>query len=124
MMLLAASPGAPFSAIYTHLARGDLALCLILAAVTSVVAFVSLPVIVNISLPAFYGEASTARLEPRQVLQVFVIAIVPALVGVFVYSRLPGSRLPGDGASPRPAGQGSGDALFDRGGPGALIGQC
>ena len=88
-------------------------------AVTSVVAFVSLPVIVNISLPAFCGEASTARLEPRQDLQVFVIAIVPALVGVFIYSRLPG-----DGASPRPAGQGSGDALFDRGCPGALIGQC
>ena len=58
MMLLAASPGGTSAAIYTHLARGDLALSLILAAVTSVTALLSLPVIVNLSMVAFYGEAS------------------------------------------------------------------
>src|SRR5262245_3316187 len=66
MMLLAASPGGTSAAIYTHLARGDLALSLILAAVTSVVALFSLPVIVNFSMIAFYGEASTVRLELHQ----------------------------------------------------------
>ena len=38
MMLLAASPGGTSAAIFTHLARGDLALSLILAAATSVIA--------------------------------------------------------------------------------------
>ncbi len=89
MMLLAASPGGTSAAIYTHLARGDLALSLILAAITSVIALFSLPVIVNLSLVAFYGEASTVRLEIRQVLQIFVLAIVPALIGVFIHSRYP-----------------------------------
>ena len=89
MMLLAASPGGTSAAIYTHLARGDLALSLILAAVTSVIALFSLPIIVNLSLMAFYGEASAVRLEIRQVLQIFVIAIVPALIGVFIHSRYP-----------------------------------
>jgi BASS family bile acid:Na+ symporter len=89
MMLLAASPGGTSAAIFTHLARGDLALSLMLAAITSVIALFSLPLIVNLSMTAFYGEASAVRLEIRQVLQIFVIAIVPALVGVFIRGRLP-----------------------------------
>jgi BASS family bile acid:Na+ symporter len=89
MMLLAASPGGTSAAIYTHLARGDLALSLMLAAVTSAIALFSLPIIVNLSLMAFYGETSTVRLEIHQVLQIFVVAIVPTLVGVFINSRYP-----------------------------------
>jgi bile acid:Na+ symporter, BASS family len=89
MMLLAASPGGTSAAIYTHLARGDLALSLILAAITSVIALFSLPIIVNLSLIAFYGEASAVRLEIGQVLQIFALAIVPALIGVFIHSRYP-----------------------------------
>lgn len=89
MMLLAASPGGTSAAIFTHLARGDLALSLILAAITSVIALFSLPVIVNLSMMAFYGDASAVRLEIRQVLQIFVIAIIPALAGVFIRGRLP-----------------------------------
>jgi BASS family bile acid:Na+ symporter len=89
MMLLAASPGGTSAAIFTHLARGDLALSLILAAVTSVIALLSLPVIVNLSMAAFYGEASAVRLEARQVLQIFVVAIIPALVGAVIRSRFP-----------------------------------
>lgn len=87
MMLLAASPGGPSAAIYTHLARGDLALSLVLAAVTSVVALVSLPIIANLSLASFLGQASDVRIELKQVLQIFVIAIVPALAGVLVHNR-------------------------------------
>lgn len=90
MMLLAASPGGTSAAILTHLARGDLALSLILAAVTSVIALFSLPLIVNYSMIAFYREASAVRLELRQVLQIFVIAIIPALLGVFIRGRFPG----------------------------------
>jgi BASS family bile acid:Na+ symporter len=56
MMLLAASPGGPSAAIYTHLARGDLALSLVLTAVTSVVALFSLPIIANLSFVAFLGK--------------------------------------------------------------------
>lgn len=89
MMLLAASPGGTSAAIYTHLARGDLALSLILAAATSLIALLSLPVIVNVSMEMFYGEASPVRLDVRQVMQIFVVAIVPALAGVMIRSRLP-----------------------------------
>jgi BASS family bile acid:Na+ symporter len=89
MMLLAASPGGTSAALYTHLARGDVALSLSMAAFTSMLALLTLPVIVNLSLFAFYGETSDVRLEIAQVLQIFAIAIVPALIGVLIRSRYP-----------------------------------
>ena len=89
MMLLAASPGGTSAAIYTHLARGDLALSLMLAAVTSVLSLFTLPLFINFSMVVFYGEASAVRLELRQVLQIFVIAIVPAMIGALIRGRFP-----------------------------------
>ncbi|MBL8575988.1 MAG: bile acid:sodium symporter family protein [Mesorhizobium sp.] len=89
MMLLAASPGGTSAALFTHLARGDVALSLILAAATTLIALVSLPVIVNLSMIVFYGEARTVRLDIAQVLLIFAIAVVPASIGVFVRSRFP-----------------------------------
>lgn len=93
MMLLAASPGGTSAAIYTHLARGDVALSLTFAAVSSLVALISLPIIINVSMLAFYGEASAVGLDAQQVLQLFVIAIVPAVIGVYVQSRYPSLAL-------------------------------
>lgn len=89
MMLLAASPGGTSAALYTHLARGDVALSISLAAVSSLLAMVSLPIIANLSLLAFYGEDGAVRLQLHQVLQIFAIAIVPALIGVYIHKRYP-----------------------------------
>jgi len=89
MMLLAASPGGTSATIFTHLARGDVALSLMLAAVTSLLALVTIPIIANVSLMLFYGEANTVYLQIWQVLQIFAVAIVPALVGVYIRSLYP-----------------------------------
>lgn len=89
MMLLAASPGGTSAAMFTHLARGDLALSLILAAATSLIALFTLPAIVNLSMVQFYGEARAVTLDLHQVLLIFVVAIIPALIGIFVRSRFP-----------------------------------
>lgn len=89
MMLLAASPGGTSATIFTHLARGDVALSLMMAAVTSLLALVTIPIIANGSLMLFYGEANTVYLQIWQVLQIFAIAIVPALVGVYIRSLYP-----------------------------------
>lgn len=89
MMLLAASPGGTSSALFTHLARGDVALSISITAVGSLLALVSLPVIANLSLVAFYGEEGAVRIQLHQVLQIFAIAIVPALIGVCIHNRYP-----------------------------------
>jgi bile acid:Na+ symporter, BASS family len=90
MMLLAASPGGTSAALFTHLARGDVALSIAMTAVGSLLAVISLPIIANLSLIAFYGEEGAVRLQFHQVLQIFLIAIVPALIGAFIHRRYPG----------------------------------
>ncbi len=77
----------PPSSLISRAATSPSASCL--RRLPPVIALFSLPLIVNLSMTAFYGEASAVRLEIRQVLQIFVIAIVPALVGVFIRGRLP-----------------------------------
>lgn len=89
MMLLAASPGGTSATIFTHLARGDVALSLTLAGTTTILATASLPVIANGSMLLFQGEAETVYLGFMQVAQFFAVAVVPALVGVVVHSRFP-----------------------------------
>ena len=89
MMLLAASPGGTSATLYTHLARGDVALSITLTALTSALSILTVPLIANMALDKFYGESATVYLELAQVAQIFAIAVVPALVGVFVQSRYP-----------------------------------
>lgn len=89
MMLLAASPGGTSATLFTHLARGDVALSITLIALTSLLALISLPIITNISLFLHYGETEVVYLAFDEVLKIFVIAIVPAMLGIFVHSRHP-----------------------------------
>ncbi|MDP3898769.1 MAG: bile acid:sodium symporter family protein [Mesorhizobium sp.] len=93
MMLLAASPGGTSATLYTHLARGDVALSITLTAITSALSIVTLPLIVNLSLALLYVDSNPVYLELRQVLQIFAIAIVPAAIGVVIQSRYPGLAL-------------------------------
>lgn len=89
MMLLAASPGGTSAALYSHLARGDVALSLSLSAITSLLAMVTLPLVANLSLIAFYGEDRPVGLQLSEVLQMFAIAVVPALIGVAIHRQYP-----------------------------------
>ncbi len=89
MMLLAASPAGTSATIYTHLAKGDVALSLTFAAVTTLLAMATIPLISNGSLLLFYGEGEAVYLGATQILQFFVVAILPAMVGVFIHSRYP-----------------------------------
>jgi bile acid:Na+ symporter, BASS family len=89
MMLLAASPGGTSATLFTHLAGGNVALSISLTAVSSLLSIVTLPIIANLSLLAFYGEDGAVRLQLHQVLQIFAIAIVPALIGAFIHRRFP-----------------------------------
>lgn len=87
LMLLAASPGGTSANLYSHLAHGDVALNITLTAVNSVLAIVTLPVIVNLSLEHFYGEGKVIPLQFTKVLQVFVIVLVPVAIGMALRAR-------------------------------------
>ena len=89
MMLLAASPAGTSATIYTHLAGGDVALSLTFAAVTTLLALITIPLISNGSLLLFYGEGEAIYLGATQILQFFAVAILPAMIGVLIHSRYP-----------------------------------
>jgi bile acid:Na+ symporter, BASS family len=90
MMLLAASPGGSTANLYSHLARGDVALNISLTAVNSLLAVLTLPLIVNLSLAHFMGDGQTLPLQFGKVLQVFAIVLVPVAIGMALRARYPG----------------------------------
>ncbi len=90
MMLLAASPGGTTANLFSHLFRGDVALNITLTAVNSVVAVVTLPVVVNLAVAYFDPQgAGEIGLQVGKTLQVFAIVLIPVAIGMAVRSRRP-----------------------------------
>ena len=89
MMLLAASPGGTTANLFSHLAGGDVALNVTLTAVNSVLAVITLPIVVNLSLDHFLGDGEIG-LQPAKMLQVFAIVLVPVALGMLLRNKLPG----------------------------------
>ncbi len=89
LMLLAASPGGTTANLYSHLAHGDVALNITLTAVNSVIAILTMPLIVNLSLLYFMSGDQAIPLQFGKVLQVFVIVLGPVLIGLGVRRRWP-----------------------------------
>jgi bile acid:Na+ symporter, BASS family len=92
MMLLAASPGGTTANLFSHLFRGDVALNITLTAVNSVLAVLTLPLVVNLALGWFAPplEDGAVGLQFDKVVQVFAVVLVPVLLGMLVRSRAPG----------------------------------
>ena len=84
LMLLAASPGGATANIYSHLARGDVALNITLTAINSVLCLLTLPVILNLSLEYFMGAGQYVPPPFAKVIEVGVIILLPVAAGMAV----------------------------------------
>lgn len=89
LMLLSASPGGATANLFSHLAKGDVALNITLTAVNSILSLLTLPFIVNYSLVHFMGEGKVIPLQFDKVVQVFAIVLVPVAIGMLVRSKKP-----------------------------------
>jgi BASS family bile acid:Na+ symporter len=89
MMLLAASPGGTTANLYSHLFGGHVALNITLTAINSVLAVVTLPIVVNLSMAYFLADTGQLGLQFDKVLQVFAIVLVPVAIGMAVRARVP-----------------------------------
>jgi BASS family bile acid:Na+ symporter len=89
LMLLAASPGGATANLFSHLAKGDVALNITLTAVNSVLSLITLPLIINYSLEHFMGEGRSIPLQAGKVLSVFAVVLIPVAIGMLVRSRKP-----------------------------------
>nr|WP_314434394.1 bile acid:sodium symporter family protein [uncultured Brevundimonas sp.] len=90
MMLLAASPGGTTANLYSHLFRGDVALNISLTAINSVIAVVTLPVIVNLAVAYFQPGDMKVGLQLTKTIEVFMIVLVPVGLGMLVRGLKPG----------------------------------
>ena len=82
LMLLAASPGGATANIYSHLARGDVALNITLTAINSLLCLVTLPLILNLSLEYFLGAGQYVPPPVRKVVEVALIIVLPVVLGM------------------------------------------
>ncbi len=84
LMLLSASPGGATANLFSHLAKGDVALNITLTAVNSILSLLTLPFIVNLALRAFMDDDKTIPLQFSKVIQVFAIVLVPVALGMAI----------------------------------------
>lgn len=84
LMLLAASPGGATANLYSHLAKGDVALNVTLTAVNSVLSIFTLPFIVEFAMHSFLDAEQRIPLQFVKVMQVFAIVLVPVVIGMIV----------------------------------------
>lgn len=90
MMLLAASPGGTTANLFSHLFRGDVALNISLTAVNSILAVLTLPVLVNFAINHFEpAGAEDVGLQFVKTLQVFAIVLIPVAIGMLVRRNRP-----------------------------------
>jgi len=87
LMLLAASPGGATANLFSHLARGDVALNITLTATNSIVSLLTLPFIVSASLAHFMSDGRAIPIQPDKVIQVFAVVLVPVAIGMLVRAK-------------------------------------
>lgn len=90
LMLLAAAPGGATANIYSHLARGDVALNITLTAVNSLLCLLTLPIVLDLSLDFFLGAGQYVPPPHRKVIEVGAIILVPVALGMLVRARAEG----------------------------------
>jgi bile acid:Na+ symporter, BASS family len=88
-MLLAASPGGALANIFSHLARGDVALNITLTAINSVLALAWLPLVLNWSLVHFLGAGQFLPAPTQKIMEVANVIILPVLVGMLARHAWP-----------------------------------
>src|ERR671916_788544 len=89
LVLLGASPGGTMANLLTHLARGDTALSVTMTAVSSLLAVVTVPLYLGLSIDWFGASVGDDVGMLGIVGRVFAITVVPLAVGMALRARDP-----------------------------------
>jgi bile acid:Na+ symporter, BASS family len=89
MMILVASPGGTTANLFSHLARGDVALNVTLTAINSVIALVTLPLVVGLSMSHFLADDASIGFQADKLIQVFAVVLIPVAVGMWLNRSFP-----------------------------------
>jgi BASS family bile acid:Na+ symporter len=89
LMLLAASPGGATANVFSHLARGDVALNITLTALNSLIILLTLPMVVSFSLHHFMDSAQVVPPPTQKIVEVGALILMPVAVGMFLTAQAP-----------------------------------
>ncbi len=91
LVLVAACPSGSSSNALTYLARGNVALAVTLTVISALVTFISVPLLVNLALQVFAGEAQQIRLPLGPTIKhLTVLVLLPVMLGMAVRRFAPG----------------------------------
>lgn len=90
VMLLVLCPGGTTSNMFSHLAKGDVALSVTMTAVASLITVFTIPVVLNLSLQHFMGEGNEFQLPiMKTIVSLMTLTIVPIAIGMLVKAFAP-----------------------------------
>jgi BASS family bile acid:Na+ symporter len=89
LMLLAAAPGGPSANLYSHIAKGDVALNVTLTALNSILSVISIAFIVNLSMKLLMQQDAYIPLQFSKVVEVCMIVILPVSIGMIIRKKAP-----------------------------------
>ncbi|NQY37236.1 MAG: bile acid:sodium symporter family protein [Alteromonadaceae bacterium] len=90
VMLLVLCPGGTTSNMFTHLAKGDVALSVTMTAVASLITVFSIPVVLNLSLTHFMGQSKEFQLPIiATMFSLMKLTILPIAIGMLVKAFSP-----------------------------------
>jgi BASS family bile acid:Na+ symporter len=86
-MLLSASPGGPTANLYSHIAKGDVALNVTLTALNSLISVFSITIIVNFAMASFMQTDQVVPLQFKKVFEVCLVVLGPVSIGMLIRSK-------------------------------------
>jgi BASS family bile acid:Na+ symporter len=90
LMIIAACPGGATSNAFSVLVKGDIALSISLTAMSSLLAFLTMPLIINMSLVFFnYGDGDVTLSFAETATQLFFTTALPVILGMVFRAFLP-----------------------------------
>ena len=90
LIILACCPGGATSNFFTFLARGDVALSIVLTAISGVVVVFSAPLLIELALRLFAGEAAEIHLPViASMLRIFALVVLPVILGMSLRRMAP-----------------------------------
>jgi BASS family bile acid:Na+ symporter len=82
LMIIASSPGGATSNLVTYLLRGNVALCISMTALNSLITLITIPLVVSLSLAFFINQDAEIHLNVAEtMINVFLITLLPAFIG-------------------------------------------
>lgn len=88
IMVLAACPGGPTSNLISHISKGDTALSITLTAISSLIAVITIPLIVNFALSHFMQHGEYIPLPVFDtIIKLMLITLLPVAIGMAIRAK-------------------------------------